>query len=41
MDPDNRVTVVYAEQAYDTKGPFIQRRLRNMAYSYLEWEGLI
>ena len=41
MDPDNRVTIVYAEQAYDTKGPFIQRRLRNLAYSYLEWEGLI
>lgn len=41
MDPDNKVTIVYAEQAYDTKGPYIQRRLRNMAYSYLEWEGFI
>ena len=41
MDPQNKVTIVYAEQAYDTHGPYIQRRLRNMVYSYLEWEGLI
>lgn len=41
MDPENGVTIVYAEQAYDTQGPFIQRRLRNMVYSYLEWEGLL
>ena len=41
MDPENKVTIVYAEQAYDTKGPYIQRRVRNLVYSYLEWEGLI
>ncbi len=41
MDTRNKVSIVYAEQGYDTKGPYIQRRLRNMAYSYLEWEGYI
>ncbi len=41
MDPKNQVTVVYAEQAEDTKSVYIQRRLRNMVYAALEWEGLL
>ncbi len=38
LDPKNRITVVYAEQAEDTKSIYIQRRLRNMIYAALEWE---
>lgn len=41
LDPANHVTIVYAEQAEDTKAPYIQRRIRNMAYAALEWEGLL
>ncbi len=41
LDPVTHVTIVYAEQAEDTKGPFIQRRLRNMVYAALEWEGCL
>lgn len=41
MDPENRVTLVYAEQGVDTQAGYIQRRLRNMAYIALEWNGLI
>ena len=41
MDPSNKVTVVYAEQGVDTKGPYIQRRIRNIAYAALEYEGFI
>lgn len=41
MDPENRVTIVYAEQGVDTQAGYIQRRLRNMAYTALEWHGLI
>ncbi len=38
LDPENRVTVVYCEQAEDTKAVYIQRRLRNMVYAALGWE---
>ena len=41
MDPENHVTLVYAEQGVDTQAGYIQRRLRNMAYTALEWNGLI
>ena len=41
LDPDSGVTIVYAEQAEDTKSPYIQRRLRNMVYAALDWEGLL
>ena len=41
LDPDSGVTIVYAEQAEDTKAPYIQRRLRNMVYAALHWEGLL
>ena len=41
LDPDSGVTIVYAEQAEDTKAPYIQRRLRNMVYAALDWEGLL
>ena len=41
MDPLSGVTIVYAEQAEDTKAPYIQRRLRNTVYAALEWEGLL
>lgn len=41
LDPDRGVTIVYAEQAEDTKAPYIQRRLRNMVYAALDWEGLL
>lgn len=41
LDPDSGVTIVYAEQAEDTKAPYIQRRLRNMVYAALAWEGLL
>lgn len=40
-DTDNHLAIVYAEQGVDTKGDFIQRRIRNMAYAALEWEGII
>lgn len=41
LDPESGVTIVYAEQAEDTKAPYIQRRLRNMVYAALAWEGLL
>ena len=41
MDPDAKVTIVYAEQGVDTKGVYIQRRLRNLAYAALDEEGLL
>lgn len=41
MDPETRVTLVYAEQGEDPKSAYIQRRLRNAAYAALEHEGLL
>lgn len=41
FDPENKVTIVYGEQAVDTQGHYIQRRIRNMTYAALEWEGMI
>ena len=41
LDPQNEVAIVYAEQAEDTKGPYIQRRIRNMVYAALEWENCL
>ena len=40
-DTDNRLAIVYGEQGVDTKGDYIQRRIRNLAYAALEWEGII
>lgn len=41
MDPDAKVTIVYAEQGVDTRAPYIQRRVRNLAYAALEEAGLL
>ncbi|MBQ9910751.1 MAG: beta-lactamase family protein [Lachnospiraceae bacterium] len=41
VDTDNKLAIVYAEQGVDTKGLYIQRRVRNLAYAALEWEGII
>ena len=40
-DTDNNLAIVYGEQGVDTKGEYIQRRIRNLAYAALEWEGFI
>lgn len=40
-DTDNRLAIVYGEQGVDTKGEYIQRRIRNLAYAALEWEGIL
>ena len=41
FDTADNVALVYAEQAVDTQSVYIQRRIRNMVYAALEWEGLI
>jgi hypothetical protein len=40
-DTDNNLAIVYGEQGVDTKGDYIQRRIRNLTYAALEWEGII
>ena len=41
MDPENKLTLVYAEQAENTEGAYIQRRLESFMYEACEGEGLI
>ena len=41
VDTENKLAIVYGEQGVDTKGLYIQWRVRNLAYAALEWEGII